>query len=141
MHRSLARPVLLVLLGASLAACAGNAAEAGSAASPSAGQAQVRRSPNRISLQEIESSGALDLYDLVQRLRPMWLRSRGAGSINRLGDEVVKVYTDGVPVGGPGALRSIPTSRVRSLRYLSPSEATTKWGTGHARGAIEISTR
>lgn len=141
MHRSLVRPVLLLVLGASLAACAGAAAEAGSAGSPPAANERVRRSPNRITLQEIESSGALDLLDLVQRLRPMWLRSRGAGTINRLGDEVVRVYVDGVAAGGPQALRGIPTSRVRSLRYLSASEATTKWGTGHARGAIEVSTR
>jgi hypothetical protein len=92
-----------------------------------------------LSVEEIGSNPGMTAFELVQRLRPGWLRTRGASSINN--NRPLQVYVDGMPMGDPRALRGIDPGAVRSMRYLSAIEATQQFGTDHTNGAILITTR
>jgi hypothetical protein len=122
-------PVAL-LLGATLLA--------GACASGS-GARTARSDRNLLSTEEIQAAGYSDAFEAVQALRPQWLRSRGATSINL--QESVKVYLDGSLLGGPEYLRQITPRSISSIRYLDALEATQRWGLDHGLGAIVVSTR
>jgi hypothetical protein len=46
-----------------------------------------------------------------------------------------------VRMGGVGALRQVRVHNIATMRFMTPSDATTRFGTGHAGGAILILTR
>ncbi|CAN5786016.1 hypothetical protein BH23GEM10_BH23GEM10_07910 [soil metagenome] len=116
--------VLLLLL--TLAACA------------TAGPARRASSSDVISRAEIETSRASNAYELVQQLRPQFLRSRGPSSMRdpRAGYPVV--YINDVSHGSVDVLRTIRLEEIDEIRYISSSDATTRWGTGHAGGVIQV---
>jgi hypothetical protein len=93
-----------------------------------------RRNSSVITLEEIEAVEATNAYDLIQRLRPQFLRPAGGG------DPVV-LYIDGTRREGLGDLRTLLASAVREVRYLDSTEATTLFGTNHRSGAIQLTTR
>lgn len=131
--------VLRVLLGASLAALPlAGCASGGGAGGPG-------RNPNLITAEEMEAAQELNVLSALQRLRPNWVRERGAATIASLSDEVGRypaVRVDGIPrPGGLEELRSMDTREVVQIRFLSASDATTMYGTGFANGLIEITTR
>jgi hypothetical protein len=102
---------------------------------------KIKRNPDVISMQEIEAStDAHDAYELVKRLRPLWLTMRGVGSINLPVAELA-VYVNGVRMGGPDALRDIPRTDVAEMRFLRGTDATQRFGTGHENGAILVTSR
>lgn len=78
-------------------------------------------------------------YDLVRNVRPLWLRIRGATSPTT--DGAIALYVDGARYGTSEDLRRISVTAVESMRYLSPSDATNRYGTGHVHGAILVTTR
>jgi hypothetical protein len=82
-----------------------------------------------------------DAYEVVQRLRPTWLRSRGRVSIQSTTAQLPVVYVDNIRFGGPGSLRQISVDAVEEIRYMGAGEATTRYGTGHAGGVILVRTR
>ena len=84
-------------------------------------------------------------YDIVYRLRPSMLsRQVTSAPGNRAAiwqaQSGVKVYLDGIPYGGVQSLTTISANVVRDVRWLSPLDATTRYGTGNAAGAILITT-
>jgi hypothetical protein len=102
--------------------------------------------PNLISTEEISGTSASNAYDLIQRLRPNYLRTRGAvhgtpNGTNKIEAVDLVVYLNENRLGGSDQLRQIATSEIREIRYYSASEATTKWGTGHSAGAIQVMSR
>ncbi|HET9385920.1 MAG TPA: hypothetical protein VFO67_12290 [Gemmatimonadales bacterium] len=90
---------------------------------------------------EIERTSAVNAYDAVRQLRPEWLRRRGRGSIQNATAEVLVVYLDGTRLGTPQTLRSIAAGSILEIRHLDASDATTRFGTGHAGGALLIRTK
>jgi len=79
------------------------------------------------------------LYDLVQRLRPEWLRTRGATAIGASPDgDQVQVYVGQVRLGGPAVLERLETSAATSLKYFTPAQAQQRFGPGHPNGAIQV---
>jgi hypothetical protein len=118
--------LLLILLG--LSAC-----------SPARGGSDFG-APDRLTEAEIRSSDAGNVYDLVQQLRPRWLRESTERSL-RL-DTVILVYQDGVLLGEVAAMRTYPVELVRSIRVLSAAEAGTlpSLGSRHVERVIMIST-
>jgi hypothetical protein len=50
------------------------------------------------------------------------------------------VYIDEIRHGGLGTLHGIPASEILSIQYFSTADATTRWGTGHPSGVINIET-
>lgn len=114
-------------------------------ASGSVGSA-ARQNPNVISADEIAASSASNAYEVIQRLRPNFLRTRGAvhgtpGATNAIEMVDLVIYLNENRLGGSDQLRQIATTDIREIRYFNSSEATTKWGTGHSAGAIQVVSR
>lgn len=109
-----------------------------SCASGSAGPSRDR---NVISAEEIEAAEVRTAYELVERLRPLWLRSRGDRSTH-LTTEIV-VYQDNTMLGDIEMLRSIPIDLVDSVRSLDSAEAGRLAGLGsrHVERVIMIVTK
>ena len=127
---------LLALLA--LAACSSNSAS--KAAEPAATPAATRASRDVITRAQIEATPSQDAYDLVQRLRPEFLRERGVSSITR-GRALPVVYMDGVRRGGPEMLKTVRSNEIEEIRFISATDATTRWGSEHTAGAIELKMR
>lgn len=115
-------------------------------ASAGGGPSAAKQNPNLISMEEIIESSASNAYEVIQRLRPNFLRTRGAvhgtpGATNAMEMVDLVVYLNESRLGGSDQLRQISTADIREIRYFNSSEATTKWGTGHSGGAIQIVSR
>jgi hypothetical protein len=48
------------------------------------------------------------------------------------------VYVDGVRSGDFSYLESLRIEEVERVRFINARDATTRWGTGHPGGAIEV---
>lgn len=113
---------------------------AGCSTSAPRGESQAR-DRNVITVQEIEAISALDAYDAIRQLRPEFLRTRGAVSVRSAQGQFPVVYVSGVRYGELNQLRSIRTTDILSIRFVNAADATTRWGTGHAGGVIEVTLR
>jgi hypothetical protein len=51
------------------------------------------------------------------------------------------VYVNGVRYGEPQTLRNLRVQEVEEIRFISATDATTRWGTGHTGGVIEVMLR
>lgn len=114
------------------------------AAGVSAAEAQKGRKSDVITAEEIAKSGGNNAYDVVKTLRPAWLRLRGITSAqpdSPEGGGGIQVYVDGIHVGGTEELDNVVSERVQEIRFVSANDATTKYGTGHTHGAIEVTTK
>ena len=100
---------------------------------------QTRRSRDVIVQAEIDSTSAADAYQVIQLLRPEWLRSRGAGSMGGA-PQMPVAYVDGQRYGELQSLQSFRIGTFKELRYYSASEATNRWGTGHTGGVVFLTT-
>jgi hypothetical protein len=131
---TMALPLALVLLaGLAAAGCAagGTRSEEGSA----------RSQPNVITEQQIVDSNLSTAFDVVRSLRPAWLRQRPMSISNPEGAEVA-VYVDGARMaGGLESLRQLRAENLTRMEFMSASDATTRYGTGHMGGAILVTTR
>ena len=97
-----------------------------------------------IAQEELATLSVSTARDVLERLRPLWLQSAGAGSRSaRLTTEVV-VITNGQYFGNLDSLRQIPASTIREIRYMSGSEATNAYPSlasgRHIDSAIIIAT-
>jgi len=129
-------------LVAVLGACGGGgSASSGGGAQTAA--APARGNPNLILEAEIAAAGVTNGLEAVQRLRPAMLRGRGGTSSrdNAGSDLAVVVYVDGVRLGGPESLAQITALTIKDIRFLSASDATTRFGTGVPLGAIVVTTK
>lgn len=146
MH-SVARPLFVALAALAFGATDAAAQDSGS----------PRKDPNRILQQETQNTSARNVYELVQSLRPQWLRIHGLQTMRTttvettdgkghvanatVGDEPqIVVYVNTVRFGTVDALRDLPLSNVTSLEFVSPARATLLWGGGHIHGAIVVHT-
>jgi hypothetical protein len=111
-------------------------------------QARSAQSLYQISRAEIDAENTqfATAYDLVKALRPTMLVTRdiapplppSAVPWQRRG---IRIVLDGQDFGGVESLTMIPATTVLDVRWLSPLDATTRYGTGHTNGAIVITTR
>lgn len=125
-----ARLAVLVAVVLLVHGCGG----ATSAASPS-------RASNVIRTAEVEQSNTTNAWDLVQRVRPAWLRGRGAPDLRGSPPDLPVVYIGTSRYGAVETLRGIPTSGVLEMRYINAVTATTRYGNGHSGGVIEVTLR
>lgn len=85
-------------------------------------------------------------YEMIHRARPNMLVSRDVrlpyptreGLVSE--PTGIKVFVDAVYVGGIDMLRRIPSRSVLFIQHLSPTDATTRYGSGMVAGAIVITT-
>ncbi|MFL5539914.1 MAG: hypothetical protein ACJ8J0_13020 [Longimicrobiaceae bacterium] len=134
-----------------------DSAHAATPAAPAAPAGRVHRNPNVITAAELEGQVATDLYELVRRLRPQWLRTRGSGSnensagrpawspmVSPTGSaltSVVAVFVDGSHAGDVNELRRLQSSNVRELQFHPSADAITRWGRDYSAGVIEVTMR
>lgn len=116
--------VFTVVLAVGLGACASS----GGGSSRPAGS-----SSTRIVRAELEPLGQMSALQAIERLRPRWTQSRA-------GDAPV-LYVDGARRSSVNDLQSIRLNDVEQMEYMSAGDATTRYGTGHAGGAIMVTTR
>jgi len=105
-----------------------------------AGSQGPARSGSVITRAELEAVPVSSAYDAVQRLRPQWL-SRPAAPTLQPGSNPVMVYVDRHPFGTVENLRGLSTEQIERIEFVPARDATTRYGTGHPSGAIEITTR
>ena len=81
-------------------------------------------------------------YDVVQLLRPRFfqVRSKLSAGGNPLWGDGPGVLIDEVPRGGIEALRGIPVSAIREIRYVSGPDAASRYGVEFHAGAILVIT-
>ncbi len=95
------------------------------------------------------------MFEVIRSLRPDWLRTRGTGSMRetargsasgtdpdnveinvRPGIPTIKVYLDDSLLGDMQSLRTVNPGTVGEARFLTPAQATQRYGAGHVHGAI-----
>ena len=89
---------------------------------------------------ELDGQSFLSAYNAIEQLRPTWVRARGAPSLSRSSTYPV-LYMDGIRHGDIDDLHTIAIGDVDTISYMSPSDATTRFGTGHTSGVILLTTR
>ncbi len=102
------------------------------------GSVPVRSNPNVLTAEDIRVVDVGNLYDVVRRLRPQWLRARGSASITSARATEAVVYVAGVRQGDPRTLQNINVTRVSRVEFIDSRDATTRFGTGHLGGAIVV---
>jgi hypothetical protein len=90
---------------------------------------------------ESRDAGITNVYQAITRLRPLFLNRVRETSMVRPGQSLLTVYLDDYPLGTVDNLETIPVGMVRSVQYLSASEATIRWGPKQPGGVILLSTR
>lgn len=93
-----------------------------------------------VSSEELVATHVTTLYQALQQIRPEYLHDRGFTSLQTPRAQVPMVYVDNVLMGDIGYLESVNVADVAEVRRISASEATTRFGTGHAGGAILVVT-
>jgi len=128
----------VLALASVMCACASGSAGAPAVSSgdpPAAQASRSTRDRDVITAEEIAASDASNALQLVQRLRPSFLQTRGQWAN---GQTPIIVYVNTVKMSDPSALERIPVSEVKEIRYLNGRDATQRYGMGHEAGAIIV---
>lgn len=94
-----------------------------------------RATPTRtgdITAEELAGLSLNNVMEAVSLLRPRWLRARGSTSLG--------IVIDGRLRGSREELAQISLSTVRRIKFMSPADATTRYGLGFFSGAIVVTT-
>jgi hypothetical protein len=125
--RRLIAPMLIALA----TACAG-------AARP---QKSVSSNRSVVTDVEIPTSGTESAYDLIQRIRPEYLRAKPTQSYSGATSAVApppSVFLDGQRMGELADLRQISAPTLSMIRYYGIEEGKQKFGMQYGGGVIEI---
>lgn len=93
---------------------------------------------NVITQAELELAVGNNLYEVVEKLRPNFLRSRGATSITTPGEEYPVVFVDGRKYGDLSSLRTLIPRQVSQVRYYDGNSAAARFGVINAPGVIDV---
>jgi hypothetical protein len=108
----------------------------------SAGTGETAPRPNRqqnlLSETDIRDANQSNLYDVVASLRPNWLLQRGQISFADPRAGQVIVYLNDVRAGGAEFLRQVSVLDVLSVRYLTSTEASARFGLQQSGGPAII---
>lgn len=94
--------------------------------------------------EEISKSGiGGTAYDVISRLRPAFLVSRGQTTLTNgtAATSYPNIYLDGVAYGDITSLRGLDGAQIGEVRLYQAWEAQTKFGMGNNGGVISITTR
>lgn len=95
---------------------------------------------NVITAEEIAGIEANNASEIVERLRPNWLRGRGAASISG-GVDLPVVYIDDSRQGGIEQLGRISARIIQEIRFVPGTDASVRYGLGHGGGVILVVTK
>ena len=101
----------------------------------------LRRDRNLITAEELMAVPYSSVFEAVRALRPRWMQARAGLSITNPEQQTAKVYIDGQLRGELDEMRAMQPHEVEEIRFMSASDATTRFGTNHLAGAIVITTR
>ena len=87
---------------------------------------------------QVRQTSAENLYDALLELRPQWLRPRPRSSIRYGAAAEPVVYLYGLRYGPSRTMYDMNVGTVRSVQYISPIDATTRYGTDHSGGVILV---
>jgi hypothetical protein len=125
---------------ASLMLILGTVAALGCASSGGATGETASRNSNVILREEIAATNMGNMADVIQQLRPQYLRSRGQTSINLPADQIA-VYMDNVHMGTTSVLSTIGAGGVIRVEFVRGAETGFKFGLDHQAGVIHIITK
>lgn len=103
------------------------------------GSTRADRSGDVITPEEIAALSVATSYDIVQRLRPGWLRGRGPASLSGA-PALPVVYVDDIRSGGLVALERIPAGIVERITFVSGRDASVRYGLDTGGGVILVQT-
>lgn len=104
-------------------------------AAPGASTTSLR---NVITREQIDSSDAHNVYELVIRLHPDFLKDRGAVSIKKNTHDRAVVFMNDQEYGILETLRNIPTGRIGEVRYYPGIEAVSRFGAQYGGGVVQL---
>ena len=90
----------------------------------------------RAQLEQFEGWSA---WRAVETFNRLWLQPRGGSLIS--GPSYARVVVDGTVRRELAELYRMSIDDIETMRYLSASDATTRYGTGYPGGVIEVTTR
>ena len=102
--------------------------------------AATRGNASLIVRAELEQAAGQTALQVVRSLRGRWLQPVRSASFN-FAPAYARVVVDRIPRGELQELRLMVVDDIETMRRFSPSEATTRHGTGYAGGVIEVTTR
>lgn len=113
------------------------------AAACASGGSGGRSSNNVISAEQIAATRAQHAYEIVEQLQPGWMTSRGPQSLTNPGapHPTASVYLDGIHAGDLEYLRTIAANNIAEIRYYTAAEASARFGMGHPRGVIAVTSK
>ncbi len=105
------------------------------------GPAPAPRRSSVITAEEIATSPTSTAFEAIRELRQQWLQARGPDLITVGGRPSPRVAIDGAIRGRLDELRAVRVENIQEIRFISASDATTRWGAGVLGGVIEIITK
>lgn len=132
--------LLAVVLAFLLGGCGSATANAGDYRAGGGGEEGSTNEIVSAEIREIEASYPT-AYEAIRNLRPSWLRVRSNNSLTTTAPLEPIVYVDRIRYGQLRSLYQIGTGDIQGMIYLNSLDATTRYGTGHGGGVIEISVR
>ena len=96
---------------------------------------------NVITQDEIDSTSAANVYDLITRLHADYLKDRGRTSIRTNQRERAVVFLNDQEYGIPETLRNLQPGRFMEIRYFPGTEAVAKFGSQYGGGVIQLISR
>jgi hypothetical protein len=139
--------VLVVAAMVTSAACSSSGTGGGGIGGGGVGSGTASARIDRDVIAEAEitnrAADAANALQVIQKLRPQMLRTRGLASpMDKTGETVQpRVYVDNIEYGNLSTLTNVNASQIREIRYINSRDATTTWGTGHMGGVILILTK
>lgn len=113
------------------------------AISPLEAQGKPKSSSTLITAEDIEraAGNVSNAFDVVQLLRPRWLRAREVMRLpdaagNDLQMSEVHVYMDERDKGDIDYLKTIPAERIETLKYMSMTEVGARFGPSSGPGIV-----
>lgn len=118
----------------SLAAC--------SSATTGSGAASPQEKANTITSEEIAKARTPGwyAYELINNLRPAFLKARNAITLESRDPIYADVYVDEVYLGDIDSLKSLPLEGIKTISFLNPFDAATRFAKEMPGGAIMIRT-
>ena len=104
-------------------------------------QAAAHTARNVITRQEIDSSDAANVYDLIARLHADYLKDRGKISIKSNTHDRAVVFLNDQEYGILETMRNIPCTRLEEVRFLAGPDAVARYGAQYGGGIILLVSR
>ena len=96
---------------------------------------------NVITQEQIDSSRAANVYDVITRFHAEFLRDRGRTSLRTNQHERAVVFLNDQEYGIPETMRNIPIGRIAEIRFFPGTEAVAKFGSQYGGGVIQLISR